>query len=90
MAISDIHAFADGNGRLGLVLLNRELESSGQMPVLLSRKTGIPGKFGAAIRKVRAHEGDLSFLLPVIEEAQGFSRQFCQDLEMLRDSRAPG
>lgn len=81
MAISDIHAFADGNGRLGLVLLNRELEAVGQMPVLFTTDMGIKGKLGAAMAQVRRSGGDISRLLPVVEEAQRFSRHFCENLE---------
>jgi len=80
LAISDAHAFADGNGRLGLVLINRELEWVGQMPALFTREMGITGKLGAALRKTRKEDGDLAPVLPVVEEAQRFARQFCEEL----------
>ncbi len=80
LAISDVHAFADGNGRLGLVLINRELEEVGQMPALFIREMGLTGRLGAALRETRSRGGDLGPLLPVIEEAQLFARQFCEEL----------
>lgn len=86
MAISDIHAFADGNGRLAMTWLNRELESTGQFPALFTRELGACGKRSDAMRKVRRSGGDLSFLVPVIIEAQQFARDFCVELAQSRST----
>ena len=80
MALSDIHAFSDGNGRIALTWLNRELESVGQLPALFTKENGIRGKLGAAMRKVRSNGGDISILVPIVREAQLFTRSFCDEL----------
>lgn len=80
MAVSDIHAFADGNGRLGMVWLNRELESVGQFPVLFTREMGLHGQLSAAMREARRNGGDMSLLVPVICKAQQFAKDFCAEL----------
>lgn len=70
MAISDIHPFIDGNGRVSRILINRELEHIGQMPFIIPKKMDFSSKIGAAIQEVRKRDGDISPLLPVIGEAQ--------------------
>ena len=83
MTVSDIHAFADGNGRLGMVWLNRELEAIGQFPTLFTRELGIRGELNAAMHKARRNGGDVSFVVPVIRKAQQFARDFCKELAQL-------
>ena len=85
MAICDLHAFADGNGRIGITWLNRELEWAGLAPALFSRELGIKGKLGDARREVRNSGGDLSPLLSVIVEAQQYGLEFCSQLAAHRD-----
>jgi tetratricopeptide (TPR) repeat protein len=85
MAICDLHAFADGNGRIGITWLNRELEWAGLAPALFSRELGIKGKLGDARREVRNKGGDLSPLLSVIAEAQQYGLEFCSQLAAHRD-----
>ncbi len=80
MAIIDIHPFEDANGRLGLSLLNRELEWAGQMPVLFTRKLGFGAQLSAAIKAVRQNNGDVAELIPVIRKGQQFARDFCTEL----------
>jgi tetratricopeptide (TPR) repeat protein len=81
LAISDIHAFADGNGRLGGAWLNRELEAEGDFPIILTSELGNKGRFSAARREVRRNGGDLSPMVDVVIEAQQFSRTFCETLK---------
>ena len=76
LAISDIHPFDNGNGRIALTLFNRELEWAGQMPILISRDLGINKRYGPAFRKARISGGDISSFIPVINEAQEFARDF--------------
>ena len=84
MAVCDLHAFADGNGRIGITWLNRELEWAGLMPALFSRDLGIKGDLGSARRKVRDNGGDLSPLYSLIAEAQRHAREFCTELKTRR------
>ena len=85
MAVCDLHAFADGNGRLGITWLNRELEWAGLAPALFSRELGIRGKLGAARREVRSNRGNLESLVAVIREAQRFGCFFCSQLADLQE-----
>jgi tetratricopeptide (TPR) repeat protein len=81
MAISDIHPFADGNGRLAQTLLNRELEWAHQMPVLFTREMGIAGgKFTAATSNFRLGRGSVFDVVTVIRQGQQFARDFCAEL----------
>jgi len=79
MAICDIHPFADGNGRIGLTWLNRELEWAGCMPTLFPRELGVTGNLGTATSKVH-RGGDVSVLAPIIAEAQKNAREFSRKL----------
>lgn len=80
MAVCDLHAFGDGNGRVALTWLNRELEWAGLMPALFGRDLGIKGKLGNAMREVRNNNGDLAPIYPVIIDAQSYAREFCSEL----------
>jgi Tfp pilus assembly protein PilF len=81
MAISDIHPFADGNGRLAQTLLNRELEWANQMPVLFTREMGIAGgKFTDATRAMRLNRGSIFDVVAVIRQGQQYARDFCTEL----------
>lgn len=80
MAICDLHLFTDGNGRIGMLWLNRELEWAGLAPALFSRELGIKGELGAARREVRNNGGDLSPLFSVIAAAQQYGLDFRAEL----------
>jgi tetratricopeptide (TPR) repeat protein len=81
MAISDIHPFADGNGRLAQTILNRELGWTSQMPVLFTRDLGIAGgEFVKATRAVRQNTGTFDDVVSVVQKGQRFAREFCAQL----------
>ena len=81
MAISDIHPFPDGNGRIAQMFLNRELEWANQMPVLFTRELGIAGgKFTKATRKMRLTNGGLSDVVCVVQQGQQYARNFSVEL----------
>lgn len=80
MGVSDIHPFFDGNGRVALTLMNRELECAGLMPAVFSRHLGFRGELEAAMANVRRNGGDVSPLLPVILEGQRLALAFCNEL----------
>lgn len=82
-AIFDIHPFADGNGRLALVALNRELEWAGQMPVLFPRAQGLTGKSRAQATRDLPMEADaIPDLLTVVKSGQRFAHDFCTQLSL--------
>ncbi len=80
MAVLDFHPFADGNGRVVLTWINRELEWAGLMPMIFTREQGIMGELGDAIIEVRGNGGDLTPVLAVMLRAQEFAGEFCQEL----------
>lgn len=80
MAINDIHPFANGNGRVSVTAMNRELEKCGLAPALFDRSTGYRGELSVAMAKVRRDEGNLRHLLPVLRDAQERAVRFCGEL----------
>ena len=49
--IADIHPFADGNGRLGRFMMNRELEAAGLGPIVTPKR--FKPAFGRALNAIR-------------------------------------
>lgn len=90
LGIADIHPFSDGNGRIAMALMNRELEAVGLMPTLLSAQSGCCGRFGHAIRGCRKSGGDLSALHEVIQEGQRFAAAFCKEIQYMPGGSAHG
>ncbi len=80
MGVCDLHLFADGNGRVALTWLNRELEWAGLMPALFRHDLGIKGELGNAMKDVRTNGGDLAPLVAVITRAQQYALEFCAEL----------
>ena len=80
MAVCDLHPFADGNGRVALTWLNRELEWAGLMPALFRRDLGLKGELGDALKEARINGGDLSPLIAAITKAQHYAGEFCAAL----------
>lgn len=79
MTVCDLHAFADGNGRVALSWLNRELEWAGLMPALFTKELGIKGELAAAMKIVRNGSGDLSPVCEAIVKAQQHAVAFCEE-----------
>ncbi len=80
MCVCDLHLFADGNGRVALTWLNRELEWAGLMPALFRHDLGVKGELGKAMKEARTNGGDLSNLVAVINHAQRYALAFCAEL----------
>lgn len=80
MTVCNLHPFADGNGRVAMNWLNRELEWAGLMPALFSSELGLKGELGKAMKVVRTNDGDLSPVLTVISKAQNYAVAFCNQL----------
>ena len=80
MTVCDLHAFADGNGRVALSWLNHELEWAGLMPALFTKELGIKGELAAAMKAVRSGSGDLSPVCEAIAKAQQHAVAFCEEL----------
>ena len=81
MVLTDLLCFDDGNGRVALTWMNRELEWAGLMPALLPSELGLQGNMGQAMRAVRAQDGNLSPLLAVLTRGQAFARELCDELD---------
>ena len=77
LAIFDPHPFADGNARVGMIWMNRELEWAGLMPALFSNDLGFSGQLGEALVQIRNNGGSLAPLLAVINQAQQHAQDFC-------------
>jgi Fic family protein len=80
----DLHPFADGNGRVGLTWLNRELEWAGLMPALFPRDLSMKGEAGRKLKLARDGSGDLSGLLDVVRSAQLYAVEFSAALPSRR------
>jgi len=80
LGIVDPHPYADGNGRVAMIWLNRELEWAGLMPALFSEKLGVVGELGKAIVEVKKTGGNLTPFLDVIRQAQQHAQDFCTEL----------
>lgn len=80
MGLCDLHPFADGNGRIALTWMNRELEWAGLMPVVFRRDMGLKGELGKVMKEVRVSGGDLSPLLELLGRGQLFTVEFCTSI----------
>lgn len=85
MAVCDLHPFADGNGRVAISWMNRELEWAGLMPALFAYELGLKKEMGVAMQRVRSGNGDLSPVLAVITRAQHYAVAFCNELASVSD-----
>ena len=88
MGVSDIHPFADGNGRVALALLNRELGRAGEEMVLLDGSLGVRGRLGQALQSVRVSGGDMRPLVGVLREGQRCAARLQVDVSL--ESKATG
>jgi tetratricopeptide (TPR) repeat protein len=73
-ALTRIHPFVDGNGRLGRFLLNRELDTAGHAPLL------VPGRLRDALIQAEREAEARCTLMPILEvlyKAREFTREFC-------------
>ncbi|NND65964.1 MAG: tetratricopeptide repeat protein, partial [Halioglobus sp.] len=84
LIVANLHLFGDGNGRVGMTWMNRELEWAGEMPVLCAEHLGLKGMFGHALRDVRDYGGDLTPMFDFIVAAQDYSKAFCTELAQKR------
>ncbi|WP_157484836.1 Fic family protein [Gilvimarinus polysaccharolyticus] len=84
MAIGDIHPFSDGNGRVALILLNRELEAAGLQPILLNRDLGILGQLGTAMNEFRtAPDKTPKTLIDTLRKGQKLAIEFCAEINLI-------
>ena len=80
LIILDLHLFGDGNGRVAMTWMNRELEWAGEMPILFTEELGPKGMLGGALSEVRKNGGDLTPMYEFIVTAQDHTRKFCLEL----------
>jgi hypothetical protein len=80
LALASMHPFSDGNGRVALTLMNRELISAGLMPALFANELGPQGLLGVA--EERAHTvGAVDQLLEAVLAGQKHAYAFISALE---------
>lgn len=80
LTLCSLHPFSDGNGRLGMTIMNRELISCGLMPAIFSLELGSKGRLGDAEESAYQHGS----ILPMLEAAvagQQNAQIFLQQLE---------
>ena len=75
--IIDVHPFADGNGRLGRLLMNRELETAGLSPVVMPLR--LKPVFGKALKAMRFRH-DLAPFVAWLAECDAFTRAIRAEL----------
>lgn len=80
LAICDLHPYADGNGRVAIIWLNRELEWAGLMPALFSWELGFRDRMAKAIRATHSSGGDISPVVATVVHAQRYAQEFCLEL----------
>ncbi len=90
LGLSDIHPFCDGNGRIAIALMNRELEMCGLMPALFNVQNGLRGRIAQAMRQSRKAGGDFSALHEVVVEGQEFAAAFCKEIQYMPGGIAHG
>jgi Flp pilus assembly protein TadD len=88
LGLLDPHPFADGNARIAMIWLNRELEWAGLMPALFPTDLGLKGQLSPALAQARNNKEGVGQLLAVIARAQRYARDFCIELaEYRRESK---
>lgn len=84
LGILDLHPFADGNARVAMAVMNRELIAAGLMPALFSRAAGVQGDLGRALFAARTTLGNLDEVIRVVQEGQARAQTFVRALKQLR------
>jgi len=74
-----LHPFSDGNGRVGMTLMNRELISSGLMPALFSLELGPKGLWGDA-EEFAYQKGSIRPMLEAAIAGQHHAQDFLEQL----------
>lgn len=80
----EVHPFSDGNGRVAMAWMNRELEWNGEFPALYTRKMGLRGELMTARIALREDPRDIQPLIDAIRAGQGYAMGFCEELALLR------
>ena len=80
--VADVHPFADGNGRLGRFLMNRELEAAGLGPAVHPKS--FKPAFGRALNAIR-REQDLRPFVSWLADCDGYTRGMRAAVERERE-----
>jgi len=83
-SLADLHPFSDGNGRVALIWMNRELEWAGLMPALFSHELGFQCRLGEA-EAIARDSGSLAPVVETIIEGQRYALEFLSALTGLND-----
>jgi tetratricopeptide (TPR) repeat protein len=79
MTVVSLHPFADGNGRVGMTLMNRELIACGLMPAIFSLELGPKGLLGEA-EEYAYQQGSILPMLEAVVAGQCNAQAFLQQL----------
>ena len=71
-AVSEVHPFADGNGRLSRIMMNAELTAEGQSKIIVP--TVFRPDYIGALRRL-SRNGDPSVLVEAINRLRDFSHR---------------
>ena len=81
-AVSEVHPFADGNGRISRIVLNSVLTAAGEAKILVP--TVFRTDYIGALRKL-TRNGDPAVLIDAMKRLQSFSaRLFAEDFDQLK------
>jgi len=79
MTVVSLHPFSDGNGRVGMTLMNRELIACGLMPAIFSLELGPKGLLGEA-EEYAYQQGSILPMLEAVVAGQHNAQAFLQQL----------
>lgn len=82
--LSEVHPFSDGNGRVAMTWMNRELEWNGEAPAIYDREMGLRGDLRVAKQALRDDPKNIQPLIDAIRSGQKYALEFCKKLAAVK------